>query len=592
MRDVRKYFGQLPTLLSFGLLVLRIFCVIAVAAPFANRSPSVQPLKDISQYISSGWDRLTRSLTNCETLRDTKTSGEPVLYLPVEITPPPLLEDLQQRCAIRIEHLPERITRPGEVDLNKIRTHGLLYLENPYVVPGGQFNEMYGWDSYFIILGLLRNDRRDLAKGMVDNFLFEIEHYGGMLNANRSYYLSRSQPPLLTSMILEVYEAEKSAGQADLRWLERAYGFAARDYEHWNEPPHLSAETGLSRYFDHGEGPVPEMMPDYYRTVARFFLFHRRASQPYLIHLDREHPAAPFVEPVFSVLVCDQKPNEATNANCAPPDRVALTAEFYKGDRSMRESGFDVSFRFGPFGAVTHHYAPVCLNSLLYKTEKDLEKISLLIGKREDADKWKTQALERRKRIWKYLWDERRGLFFDYNLATRSRSSYEYATTFYPLWAGLASEKQARAVVHNLPLFERPGGVAMSLQESGEQWDYPYGWAPIQLFVVEGLRRYGYTAEANRVAYKFVSMVIEDFQSDHTIREKYNVITRSSETHIQAGYKENVIGFGWTNGVFLALLQHLPAELFAKLPMPGNLIPSFPASPPDDRSPPQTPPRN
>lgn len=110
-----------------------------------------------------------------------------------------------------------------------------------------------------------------------------------------------------------------------------------------------------------------------------------------------------------------------------------------------------------------------------------------------------------------------------------------------------------------------PGGLAMSLHESEAQWDYPYGWAPVHLLAVEGLRRYGYNAEANRIAYKFLSMVFENFQSTRTIREKYNVVTRSLVTHIEAGYSRNVIGFGWTNGVFLELLHDLPAEFCARL---------------------------
>ena len=160
----------------------------------------------------------------------------------------------------------------------------------------------------------------------------------------------------------------------------------------------------------------------------------------------------------------------------------------------MRESGFDVTFRFGPFGAATHHFAPVCLNSLLYKTEKDMERMSTLLGHPQDAKNWRSKAAERRKRMIQYFWDARRGLFFDYNFVTGKRSKYEYATTFYPLWAGLASKAEARAIVHNLKLFEQPGGLAMSRTESQAQWDFPYGWAPIQLLAVEGLRRYGYDA--------------------------------------------------------------------------------------------------
>lgn len=231
----------------------------------------------------------------------------------------------------------------------------------------------------------------------------------------------------------------------------------------------------------------------------------------------------------------------------------------------MRESGFDVSFRFGPFSAETHHFAPVCLNSLLYKTEKDLERMSLLLGKPLDAEAWKNKALDRQQRFQKYLWDPEHGLYFDYNFVTHTLSNYEYATTFYPLWAGLASKEQAASVVKNISRFEQSGGLAMSRMESQAQWDYPYGWAPIQLLAIEGMRRYGFAADADRVTYNFLSMVVEDFATDRFIREKYNVVNRTSETRIVNGYTQNVIGFGWTNGVFLELLSESPPSVLDRL---------------------------
>jgi alpha,alpha-trehalase len=217
-----------------------------------------------------------------------------------------------------------------------------------------------------------------------------------------------------------------------------------------------------------------------------------------------------------------------------------------------------VTFRFGPLGAGTHHFAPVCLNSLLYKTEKDMERMSTLLGHPQDAKNWGSKAAERRKRMIQYFWDARQGLFFDYNFVAGKRSKYEYATTFYPLWAGLASKAEARAVARNLKLFEQPGGLAMSRSETQAQWDFPYGWAPIQLLAVEGLRHYGYDKEADRISANFLSMVLENFGRDHTIREKYNVVTRSTETSVVEGYAQNVTGFGWTNAVFLELLHGSP----------------------------------
>jgi len=267
---------------------------------------------------------------------------------------------------------------------------------------------------------------------------------------------------------------------------------------------------------------------------------------------------------LYSQQVCDV-PATMARGECEKRREFYLSSDYYKGDRSIRESGFDVSFRFGPFGAATHHYAPVCLNSLLYKTEKDLEQISRWLGHAADAEKWSKRAEERKKLITRYLWDDKSGWFFDYNLQTGERSSYRYATTFYPLWAGLATPEQARAVAKNLPALDHPGGVAMSTQETEAQWDLPYGWGSIEMLVIDGLRRYGFKADADRVSYEFLSMVAENFRRDGNIREKYNVVTRSSESHVELGYHMNVVGFGWTNAAFLELLHNLPKDMTEKL---------------------------
>ncbi len=266
----------------------------------------------------------------------------------------------------------------------------------------------------------------------------------------------------------------------------------------------------------------------------------------------------------YAMQICDAAKTMA-KPGCEPTREVSLTADYYKGDRSMRESGFDISFRFGPYGAGTHHFAPVCLNSLLYKTEKDLQRISEILGNKQNAQHWQERARDRGERIQKYLWDAQRGLFFDYNLDQSARTTYEYITTLYPLWAGIATKEQAEAVARNLKIFERSGGLAMSNRDNGVQWDYPYGWAPTQLLAIEGLRRYGYNKDADRVSYEFLSNIAENFQRDRTIREKYNVVTRSSEARVASGYQQNVVGFGWTNAAFLALLHALPPQMVTRL---------------------------
>jgi alpha,alpha-trehalase len=544
--------------LTLGVL-LSLLAVESFAAPALSPDADAPPLAQIRSYISSGWDSLTRTITDCSTVVDPKLTQGSVLYIPADFQAPQVIQQLETKCNIKVDHLPGVIHHPGELSPIKLVHPGLLYLENSYVVPGGRFNEMYGWDSYFIVVGLVRDGRVDLAKGMVENFFFEIEHYGTVLNANRTYYLTRSQPPFLSSMIMSVHEAQKSAGREDSAWLARAYGYAAKDYLNWVQEPHLAGNTGLSRYYDYGDGPAQESLKDetgYHRKVVNYFLLHPSINADYIAAPGKENAGEPVLGRKYSVQICDSA-TTMERPECEPAEALSLTADYYKGDRAMRESGFDVSFRFGPYGAATHHYAPVCLNSLLYKTEKDLEEISLILGHKEDAAKWSGRARARLERIVKYFWDADRGLFFDFDFVKQERSKYEYASTFYPLWAGLATKEQAQAVVHSLSLFEQPGGLVMSPHETGAQWDYPYVWAPIELLGVEGMRRYGFNKEADRVSYAFLSMVMENFARDGNIREKYDAVRRSSETQVAAGYHQNVIGFGWTNGVFLELMHGL-----------------------------------
>ena len=538
---------------------------------------SDQGLKPILTYISSAWDTLTRSMNDCASVVDPKIKVSPVLYLPAGFEEPTAVKKLTTDCQVNIEHLPLEIHRLGEIDTSKIQPHGLLYLPDKYVVPGGRFNEMYGWDSYFIIRGLLQAGRVELARGMIDNFFFEIEHYGAMLNANRTYYLTRSQPPFLSSMFVDVYQAmQKAGGHPDQAWLERAYADLDKDYGMWTRDPHLAGETGLSRYYDFGEGPPAEAVQDesgFYRKVSQYFFLHPAEANDYVVETTPGANQTIVKQPVagsaYSLQVCDV-PLTMARAECEKAKQFKLSADYYKGDRSMRESGFDVSFRFGAFGSATHHYAPVCLNSLLYKTEKDLEQISLWLGHADDAKKWNKRAEERKQLITHYLWNDQQGLFFDFNFLTKRMSAYQYASTFYPLWAGVATPAQAKAVAANLKVFERPGGVPMSTDETGAQWDLPYGWGNIEMVVIAGLRRYGYNADADRVSYEFLSTVAENFRRDGNIREKYNVVTRSSEAHVELGYEMNVVGFGWTNAAFLELLHGLPKEMAERLDKEQN----------------------
>ncbi len=560
-RTNRAFFGHQQTVLS-----ALVFCAIFAPTGFAQAAGSKDAgLRQIRSYIAAGWDTLTRSLNDCKVIVDPKLAAASVLYLPADFDAPAEVQEMQKRCGVQVKHLPQVIHKLGEVDTSNLEPPGLLYLNNKYVVPGGRFNEMYGWDSYFIVRGLVEDKRIELARGMVENFFFEIEHYGAVLNANRTYYLTRSQPPFLTSMILALYDAQKAAGKEDHAWLERAYGYATKDYGLWMREPHLAGATGLSRYYDFGNGPAPESVKDetgHYRQVAAVFLGQQQdVWRDYVVP---QKPDEMHVGPLFDLQVCDPSKTMAPAA-CDSAGVVSLSADYYKGDRAMRESGYDVSFRFGPHGARTHYYAPVCLNSLLYKTEKDLEQISGMLGRKTEAEEWRKRAEDRKERIQKYLWDSERGLYFDYDFENGKRSDYEYVTAFFPLWAGIPTQEQARAAMQHLSTFEKPGGLVMSTHETGAQWDFPYAWAPDQLVADEGFRRYGFNEEADRVSYEFLSTVAENFRRDGTIREKYNAVTRSSETQVTAGYHMNIVGFGWTNGAFLVLLHQLPETSVMRL---------------------------
>jgi alpha,alpha-trehalase len=492
--------------------------------------PAPERLEEIRKYIKSSWTTLTRSTKDLPAAaRDPKLPREPGQPWPVYVSPKDDRAQLARelRGVLSEQELASIDLRTLPSDHSSIREHGLLYLPHPYVVPGGRFNEMYGWDSYFILVGLLRDGEIRRAQDMVENFLYEIDRYGRILNANRTYFLTRSQPPFLTRMILGVFHETK-----DVNWLRSTVPAIERYYRFWTVAPHLIPELGLSRYFDLGTGPAPEVVSDERDAAGR--THYDRVREYYRTHEVTDYDVSLYY-------------NRAT-------DR--LTDLFYKGDRSMRESGFDPSNRFGPFSVDIIHYAPVCLNSLLYQMEADAAEIASLLGREADARRWRGRARLRRTRINSLLWDEKAGMYFDYNVRTKRRRPYEFATTFYPLWVGLASGEQAARVRANLPTLEAPGGLLTSTQVTGNQWDAPFGWAPLQMIAVAGLRRYDYEEDADRLAAKFLSLVAKEFAEHGAIVEKYDVRRRESDVSagIKFGYSSNEIGFGWTNGVFLELL--------------------------------------
>jgi alpha,alpha-trehalase len=555
---------RLPRLLVLLLLLLPVSVALAQQPSTRHRpalSPSAAPGVPIDAYIKDAWSTLQRSMTSCASLVDPKIKAAPVLYLPKDYPEPAAVAALRAKCGVRAERLPvivERIGQPVSVP-----TPGLLYLPHPYIVPGGRFNEMYGWDSYFILLGLVRAGKIGLARGIVENFFFEIEHYGGILNANRTYYFSRSQPPFLTSMIRSVYDAEIAAGERPeaRAWLGRAYGYAQRGYALWTRPEHRASDTGLARYYDFADGPVPEMGddPSYYQNVIQWLLAHPSVHTDYLVDGPETIPDNPTAADRAHLAEISCDPQASPVCAQAHISTHWLSRDFYKGDRAMRESGFDTSFRFGPFSGSTHHNAPMCLNALLYKYERDLAWMARELNKPADAQKWNAAADARRAAIDRYLWNDAKGMYFDYDFVAGRQSTYAFLTTFESLWAGAASPLQAQRVEQNLGLFEKPGGAATSTTDSGVQWDSPYGWAPLEWLAADGMLRFGDIKDASRLSREFSATVRDNFACDRTIHEKYNVVTSSSTIALTAGYTQNVVGFGWTNGVYLEmqnLLQH------------------------------------
>lgn len=518
------------------LLAWRLSAQATQAAPPAT-VPSAAPNTDILTYIKQTWASLTRSNANlAKAVPDPKFKPGPdgrwPLYIPRAEDAQLVEEGLRREMpadgfkTIDIQQLPE--------DLDSLKSQGLLYLPHPYVVPGGRFNEMYGWDSYFIEVGLLRDGETAMAKNMADNFIYQVKNYGKILNANRTYYLNRSQPPFLTQMVWGVYEKTH-----DKQWLADALPAIQKCYELWATEPHMTKESNLSRYWDFGEGPAPEVLSaerdaqgrTHYDLVKDYFKTHQFTDYDVNQYFDKQ---------------TDQ-----------------FTLLFYKGDRSMRESGFDPSNRFGPFNIDIIHYNPVCLNTLLYLMEQQTAQILDELGKTSESPAWRAKAKQRAEQINKLMWDQKDGLYYDYDFVNKRLRHYPFLTTFYPLWAGFASKEQAARIVKNLPLFERKGGLLTSTYVSGNQWDSPFGWAPLQMIAMDGLRRYGYNAEAERISLEFLRTVRNSYLKQGFIVEKYDMETGTSNVaqNIHFGYSANQAGFGWTNAAFTHLYDELtPAD--------------------------------
>jgi alpha,alpha-trehalase len=541
------------------------------------------------------WDALTRQIDADHLNRvvpDPKNdSKDDYLYVPAADTNAvryfkSLGETMDTSRPLKIVLLPSPDKITGAFVRSLDGAHGLLSLALatnadgkisgvPYVVPGGRFNELYCWDSYFITLGLLQDGRKDLARGMADNLLYEIKFYGKIPNANRTYYLTRSQPPFLTSIIRAVYES----GAADKNWLASALKTVMDEYQHiWmssNRMVHIGQYT-LNRYYDSGDGPCPEVQTGAYDDQI----------EPWLAQVNSQTslPLTPF-RFQNEYLYCGDFSNLTVNGT--------TLAEFFKQDRAMRESGHDTTHRFDDRAA---DFVTVDLNSLLYKYEMDFAEVIEtefdgtlpgVEGNPAKASYWRQQAGQRKEAMMALMWDDRHGFFFDYDFIRQKRSSYISATGLYPLWAELLDtndvtdrQRAGRMVSYAHETLERRAGVAASAEESvaaarthdQRQWDYPYGWSPHQMLAWQGLKNYGYDTEAAQLAYRWLYTIAKNAHDyDGVIPEKYNVVTGSHEVFVEygnVGTKFDYItpeGFGWTDASFEVGMSFLSAKELANL---------------------------
>ncbi|KAJ3491762.1 hypothetical protein NLI96_g452 [Meripilus lineatus] len=442
----------------------------------------------------------------------------------------------------------------------------------PFIVPGARFNELYNWDSYFISLGLLIDGQVNMAKGMVDHFIFEIKHYGKILNGSRSYYLCRTQPPFLTDMALQIFnQLDRTDSEGNRAWLKRAIQAAIKEYHTiWVAEPRMDPKTGLSRYRPDGLGIPPE-------TEATHFT----------------HILEPYAEKHgLSVLEFSERYNDGV---IKEPE----LDEYFLHDRAVRESGHDTTYRFEKRCA---NLGTIDLQALLYKYEVDIgtairEVFDDELEMEEDfdlqpfppsvetyanphrersrsrlqnSDEWFARADFRKEMIDKYCWNESKGLFFDYDTVLEKQILYESVTAFWTLWAGCASEEQSVKLVNqSLKKFEVLGGLVSGTEESrgrisldrpNRQWDYPYAWPPHQIMTWVGLERYGYIDEAQRLAYRMTTAFV-DFNG--VVPEKFDAVKLSHL--VDAEYGNQGIdfkmvpreGFGWMNAAYQVGLSFL-----------------------------------
>jgi alpha,alpha-trehalase len=400
------------------------------------------------------------------------------------------------------------------------RWSSLLPLPEPYVVPGGRFREIYYWDSYFTMLGLIESTREDLVRGMVQNFAFLIDTYGHVPNGTRTYYLSRSQPPFFFLMVGLLGGADPAAAYAHfLPQLRVEYAFWMRGASEVRRGETHARVVGmpdgsvLNRYWDDRDTPRDEA----YREDTELARKSGRPARP-----------------------------------------------LYRDIRAAAESGWDFSSRWLADSRTlatidTTDIVPIDLNSLLFGLEQAIHSGCDRAGDEGCAREFARRAAQRQAAIDRYLWDERRGVYLDYQRRTKARVPRLSAAALYPLFLAVASAPQANSVATVVKSdLLRAGGIVTTPLESGQQWDAPNGWAPLQWIAVAGFRRYGETRLAESIACRWMLNVVRVFRRSGKLVEKYDVIATDRE----GGGGEYPLqdGFGWTNGVMRKLMAMYPTD--------------------------------
>jgi len=398
----------------------------------------------------------------------------------------------------------------------------LIPLPEPYIVPGGRFREIYYWDSYFTMLGLLQDGEIKTIQNMVNNFDFLINEYGFIPNGNRTYYLGRSQPPFFAMMVKVLAEAKgKSILPKYLPELEREYNF-------WMDGSmKLEKEKASRRVVKMKDGEILNRYWDDYTT-----------PRPESYREDVE------------------------TAKIAIVQNPGLTKEeVYRNLRAGAESGWDFSSRWlnknknGEFDLATIHttdIVPVDLNSLLYNLEMTISEAAEIAGNKEKSDEFSLKAENRKLAILKYHWKEEVGFFMDYNYKNQSVTEKYSLAGAYPLFFKIATEKQAKLVSEKIEnLFLKPGGVVTTPYNTGQQWDAPNGWPPLQWLLIKGLENYEQNELAQEISSRWLKLNKEVYTKTYKMLEKYNVEDLSKESG--GGEYPTQDGFGWTNGVYQKL---------------------------------------